>query len=96
MVYQNNHKWNIKTIINFSCSTTRQTPEYRRKTSVEIHDDPKIRSSEAFEQIQFKPTILKLSLCGYSDAYVLCKGAVTITGAGKDATVRQADERSNT
>ena len=89
MLYQNNHKWNIKTIINFSCSTT-------RKTCVEIHDDPKIRSSEAFEQIQFKPTILKLSLCGYSDAYVLCKGAVTITGAGKDATVRQADERSNT
>ena len=37
--------------------------------------------------------MLKYSLCDYSDAYILVKGKITITGAGDDAAARQADER---
>ena len=37
--------------------------------------------------------MLKSSLCDYSDAYILVKGKITITGAGTDAAGRQADER---
>ena len=37
--------------------------------------------------------MLKSSLCDYSDAYILVKGKITITGAGDDAETRQADER---
>ena len=37
--------------------------------------------------------MLKSSLCDYSDAYILVKGKITITGAGDDAVARQADER---
>ena len=37
--------------------------------------------------------MLKSSLYDYSDAYILVKGRTTITGAGDDATARQADER---
>ena len=37
--------------------------------------------------------MLKSSLCDYSDAYILVKGRITITGAGADAAARQADER---
>ena len=37
--------------------------------------------------------MLKSSLCDYSDAYVLVKGIITITGAGADVAARQADER---
>ena len=37
--------------------------------------------------------MLKSSLCDYSDAYILVKGKITITGAGDDVAVRQADER---
>ena len=37
--------------------------------------------------------MLKSSLCHYSDAYILDKGKITITGAGADAAARQADER---
>ena len=37
--------------------------------------------------------MLKSSLCGYSDAYILVKGKITITGAGDNATARQADDR---
>ena len=38
--------------------------------------------------------MLKSSLCGYSDAYILAKGRITITGAGDDAAARQAKERN--
>ena len=37
--------------------------------------------------------MLKSSLRDYSDAYILVKGKKTITGAGADAAVGQADER---
>ena len=37
--------------------------------------------------------MLKSSLCDYSDAYILVKGTITITGAGADAAAGQADER---
>ena len=43
--------------------------------------------------IRFKTTVLKSSICEYSDAYSLIKGRITITGAGADAAERQADER---
>ena len=39
-------------------------------------------------------TMLKSSLCDYSDAYILAKGTITITGTGDDAAARQADERN--
>ena len=38
--------------------------------------------------------MLKSSLCDYSDAYILVKGKITITGAGADAGARKADERA--
>ena len=44
--------------------------------------------------IRFKTTILKSGLCYYSDAYILVKGAVKITGAGDDAATRQADAKN--
>ena len=37
--------------------------------------------------------MLKSILCDYSDAHILVKGAITITGAGDDAVARKADER---
>ena len=38
--------------------------------------------------------MLKSSLRDYSDAYILAKGTITITGAGADAAARQTDERN--
>ena len=43
--------------------------------------------------IRFKTTMLKSSLCGYSDAYIFVKGRITITGPGVDTAARKADER---
>ena len=44
-------------------------------------------------KIKFKTTMLKSSLCDYSDAYIFVKGKIAITGEGADALDRQADER---
>ena len=37
--------------------------------------------------------MLKFNLCDYSDAYILVKGKITITGAGDYTAARQANER---
>ena len=42
--------------------------------------------------IRFKTTILKSSLCDYSDAYIILKGRITITGAEADAEGRRVKE----
>ena len=44
--------------------------------------------------IRFKTTMLKSSLCYYSDAYILVKGTILNTGAGDDAAARQIVERN--
>ena len=36
--------------------------------------------------------MLMTTLCDYSDAYVLVRGTITITGVGNDDAVRQVDE----
>ena len=38
--------------------------------------------------------MLKSSLCDCSNAYIVVKGRITITGAGDDDAARQADERN--
>ena len=38
--------------------------------------------------------MLKSSFCDYSDAYILVKEKITITGARDDAAARKADERN--
>ena len=38
--------------------------------------------------------MLRLSLCDYSDVYILVKGAMTITGERADGAAIQADERN--
>ena len=63
-----------------------------QKNWVEINDESR-GAYNVNSQIKFKTTMVKSSLCDYSDAYILVKGKITITGAGADAAVRQADER---
>ena len=63
-----------------------------QKNWVEINDESR-GTYNVNSQIKFKMTMLKSSLCGYSEAYILIKGKIAITGAGDDAAARQADER---
>ena len=69
-----------------------QPSQFRTKNWVEINDESR-GTYNVNSQIKFKTTMLKSSLCDYSDAYILVKGTITITGTGADAAARQADER---
>ena len=59
---------------------------------VEINDESN-GTYDVGSEIKFKTTMLKSSLCDYSDAYILVKGKITITGAGSNVAARQTGER---
>ena len=79
-------------IANLIDGTSNQPSKFRTKNWVEINDESR-GTYNADSQIKFKTTMLKSSLCDYSDAYILVKRTITITGAGADAAAKQADER---
>ena len=70
-----------------------QQSKFRTKNWIEINDQSK-RVYNTNSDIRFKTIMLKSGLCDYSDAYILIKGTLTITGVGDDAAARQADERN--
>ena len=79
-------------IANLIDDTSNQPSKFRTKNLVEINDESR-GTYNVNSQIKFKTTMLKSSLCDYSDAYILVKGTTTINGRGVDAAARQADER---
>ena len=79
-------------IANLIDDATNQPSKFRTKNWVEINDESR-GTYNINSQIKFKTTMLKYSLCDYSDAYILVKGRITITEAGADAAARRADER---
>ena len=44
--------------------------------------------------VRFKTTMLKSSLCDYSDVYILVKETIAISGTRADAAAWHADERN--
>ena len=78
-------------IANFLESTSDILSKFRTRSWVEIDDES--RGNYANSDIRFKTTMLRSSLCDYTDSYILVKGTITITGPGDDAAARQADER---
>ena len=70
-----------------------QPSKFKTRNWVKINDESR-RAYNVNSQIKFKTTMLKSSLCEYSDAYILVKGKITIVGTGDNATTRQADERN--
>ena len=72
--------------------TSNQPSKFRTRNWAEINDESR-GAYNVNSQIKFKTTMLKSSLCDYSDAYILFKETITIIGRGADAEPRQADER---
>ena len=73
-------------------NTPNQSSKFRTKNWIEKN----VQSGGVYNvnsDIRFKTTMLKSSLCDYSDVYILVKGRMTITGEGADAAARKADER---
>ena len=79
-------------ITNLIDDTSNQPSKFRTKNWAEISDESR-GAYNVNSQIKFKTTMLKSSLCDYSDAYILVKGTITIAGAGDGAADRHADER---
>ena len=57
-------------------NSSNQSPKFRTKTWDEINDDVRGTYNKD-SQIRFKISMLKSSLCDYSDAYVLVVGTIT-------------------
>ena len=76
-----------QTIANLTDDASNQPSKFRTKNWVEINDESR-GTYNINSQIKFKTTMLKSSLCDYSDAYILVKGKITITGARDDAAAR--------
>ena len=61
-----------------------QPSKFRTKNWVEINDESR-DTYNVNSQIRFKTTMLKYSLCDYSDAYILVKGTISVIAEGADA-----------
>ena len=79
-------------IANLLDDASNKTSKFKTKNWFEINDDSR-GIYNVGSQIKFKTTMLKSSLSDYSDAYILVKGKITVTGVGVDAAARQTDER---
>ena len=80
-------------IANLINDASNQPSKFRTRNLVEINDE----SGGAYNvnsPIKFKTTILKSSLCDYSDAYILVKGTISINNtAGAGAAANNTNKK---
>ena len=62
-------------IINLLYNTPNELSKFKTENWIEINDKPWRTYNN---QIRFKTSMLRLSLCDYSDAYILLKGTITV------------------
>ena len=77
-------------IANLFDTGSNQPSNFRTRNWVEINDES--RGTYTSNNTKFKTTMLRSNLCDYTDAYILVKGTITITGAGDDDTAKRLDE----
>ena len=58
-------------------NTPNQPSKFRTRNWFEINDDTR-ETYETNSQIKFKTSVLKSSLCDYSDAHILLSGTITV------------------
>ena len=74
-------------------NTSNQPSEFRTKNWVEINDQSRGTYS-ADRQIIFKTSILRSSLCDYSDANILVKGTISVNNtAASDADANNTTKK---
>ena len=80
-------------IINLLDNTPNLPTKFRTKDWVDINYNSR-GMYNTNSQNRFKNSMLRSSLCDYSDAYLLVSGTITITGARNDDAGRRLDERN--
>ena len=78
-------------VIDLLYNTPTQMSKFRTKNWIEINDKSR-GVYHTNSDIRFNTIMLKSSLWNGSDAYILLKGRIIITGADDDATARQEIE----
>ena len=80
-------------IANLIDDTSNQPSKFRKKNWVEINDESR-GAYNVNSQIKFKTTMLKYSLCDYSNAYILVKGTISVNNtAAAGAAVNNDDKK---
>ena len=70
-------------IANLLDSASNKPSKFRTRNWVEINDEARGTYSPN-KQIKFKTSMLRSSLCDYSDAYILVKGNITVNNTAAD------------
>ena len=70
-------------IANLIDDTSNQPSKFRTRNWVETNDESR-GAYNVNSQIKFKTTMLKSSLCDYSDAYILVKGTISANNTAAD------------
>ena len=80
-------------IANLIDDASNQPFKFKTNNWVEINDESR-GTYNVNSQIKFKTTMLKSSLCDYSDAYTLVKGTITVNNtAAADADANNANKK---
>ena len=80
-------------IANLIDDTSNQPSKFRAKNWVEINDQSR-GAYNVNSQIKFKTSMLKSSLCDYSDAYILVKGSISVNNtAAAGAAVNNINKK---
>ena len=80
-------------IANLLGDTSNKTSKFKTKNWVEINDESR-GTYDVNSQIKFKTTMLKSSLCDYSDAYIHVRGTVTVNNtAAADADANNTNKK---
>ena len=72
--------------------TSNQPSKFRTRNLVEINDESR-RAYNVNSQIKFKTTMLKSSLCDYSDAYILVKGTISVNNTAQGDAVNNTNKK---
>ena len=80
-------------IANLIDDASNQPTKFETKNWVEINDESR-RAYNVNSRIKFKTTMLKSSLCDYSDAYILVKGTISVNNsAAADADANNTNKK---
>ena len=79
-------------IANFLNDESNQPSKFRTRNWVEINDEARSTYSPN-KQIKFKTSMLRSSLCDYSDAYILGKGNLTVNNTAADGAANNTDKK---
>ena len=70
-------------IANLLDSASNKPSKFRTRNCVEINDNIRCAYSPN-KQIRFKTTMLRSSLCDYSDAYIVVKGNISVNNTAAE------------